>query len=307
MDIVIDSLSRSGTTLLTSILGSTQDAIALRGGFNELLSAFDTRSRWPANCVKTPILEERVTVKHARSRLSKILGQFFSSKSLALDYSFILAFGLHNFQARNQFAKISEAEIERLVDQYSSKEASLRSLDSLYRDIRHVSDCKCFLQRWNNCIAYAPNWIDRENHFWLHIIRDPVEAALSRKKAFGTSLAESLEFEIRYSEKRMRLLESSAFKILYFDDLVNQADVEIAAISKWCGFEFDNLTDRILGTDGLVYRSESTQIEGSDRLAGRVEPFINKQYLKKRSDSDPRLRDSFAKQLANDPILQRYF
>ena len=54
MNVVVDSLSRSGTTLLTSILNTNEEITATRGIFNECLSLTGWDVDWPNGLAKNP-------------------------------------------------------------------------------------------------------------------------------------------------------------------------------------------------------------------------------------------------------------
>ena len=259
MFLVVDSLSRSGTTLLISALGNEKKIIGVRGGFHEQLHGHSIFQNWPDRQIYSQFIKN-LKVVPSKTILQKLKYEFFKNDTLCIEADALLSFGLERFLKRNQFFKLKQQDLSNLILKFKGEINSVADLDMFYENILSISGCDMLAQRWNNAIAYAPAWVARDNHYWLNIIRNPMHSAISRKKAFNTNYFKSLNYEVSYAIKRRKLKQNIKFLQIYYEDLVLAPELCLKKISEWVGLDIKIGLSNLKGTDGKALRSETSNI-----------------------------------------------
>ena len=124
MNVVIDSLSRSGTTLFSSILNTHKDITATRGIFNECLSLTGWDVDWPKGLAKNPFFFEgdvysRKSIKlqlidKLPKKIKKHLILNIRKKNLYIDRDKF--FDLKNYYKHRQNKNINQIELLKLIN-----------------------------------------------------------------------------------------------------------------------------------------------------------------------------------------------
>ena len=138
--LVIDSLARSGTTLLSSLIRSQQSCMTINGLFLEPMSCHEFQNLpWPHGYAQHKI-EARSTLdlNHLKAKSCEKL-----RNSDRLRCGFELNFW--NDILSNDF----------------------KNADEVYNHLANHFKARCFGLRWNQCLFYQPCWMRSENHFGL--------------------------------------------------------------------------------------------------------------------------------------------
>ena len=148
--IVIDSIARSGTTLLSALLRSQEGIISFCPGFNEPLSC-NKMGEWPhgvcrQDFIKTPDLD-----------FNK-----FQHESIAQILDFAQYYGL------------DEAEWKSIILESNNPSEIRKNLENSF------PEAQAFCYRWNQTLCYFNEWINNgPNYLWVSMIRHPLDRAHS--------------------------------------------------------------------------------------------------------------------------------
>lgn len=305
--VVIDSLSRSGTTLLASTLGNAPEVISFRGGSHEHVSCYSKLFRWPDTLI-TSKPAEQVKIVNKSGLVHRLGFDLLNGQTLYLDSNKLLDFTLSKIEARNQFNKLERKLITNLIRKYRSKIHNTDDVDKFYAEILAAANCDILLQRWNNAISYSNVWMKRPRHFWINLIRNPVHSAISRKIAFGTSYRKSLKFELEYAEKRAYFAPHRHFFFTHYEDLLSHPEKFFEKVSLFLEQELNINFGKLSGTDGKPLRSESSNITSQRRKGVKLD-YISKEPLSAYDDhSDLKIvKNLYCQELSQYEELKRYF
>ena len=93
-------------------------------------------------------------------------------------------------------------------------------IDKIYYEILNRTNNKILCFRWNNCIHYFQSWINRENHKWICVIRNPEDRAISYLKSHNISIQKSLNLSTLFAKKTEKILENKNVLFIYYKDLI---------------------------------------------------------------------------------------
>jgi len=298
--VVIDGLSRSGTTLLSSMIHSQNKAMVLRGAFHELL-AYEPRG-WAVRHAMMPILTAGNVAFSSDGIVERMIDNVRGMKKLSGRRLFSQT--MQRLDARNQYNELSKSV---LLDLMKTRQIdSFAALDGLYDDLALILGVQVLGFRWNQGLSWFPVWDRRQNHKWISVIRDPVARAISANKSHGWDLKESLLAAQIYAEKLNILSYSQNLRTVYFEDLISDPRGQLVDLMQFLGAETDELTLELIGQDGAPYRVESSSLidKGMSHLSG--EPFrgFNKNTVNKYRGSSLYTKYSY---LSRYPIYTKYF
>ncbi|MDC0191356.1 sulfotransferase [Rhodospirillales bacterium] len=301
MHIVLDSLSRNGTTLLAAILNSNPNAFCYRGFFHEPLGIPGLHDDWPNRMINSDFMSENTNPKIDIKRL--------------LDVSFQII--VDNFQYQ-RFDKATWKTLLSWAATVSEGHEPQEFIDTLLDLIRrmHGADVACW--RWNNAVFYFHQWVKRPNHKWLQIIRDPVKAAISREIIWGiksdkwdfnnAQLQRSIGWSLRYAMAYEAIKDDPRFLNIYFEDLLaGREGYTLSKVRNFIGTSSNLFGSGLIGQDGKPYRKETSEV--IDRKAGKLTPNIEPELSRKYED-DPRFeryQKAFSRHLRGHNLFSRYF
>lgn len=142
MNLVIDSLSRSGTTLLTSIMNTREEITATRGMFIESLSLVGWDIDWPKGLAKNSKFFDNKINYNIRIKLKLIdkLPRVIKNKILLsfrkneLFFDIDKFFDLKNYYKHNQDQNIDSEELIKFIRE--QKKLNFFHPDNCYEEIK---------------------------------------------------------------------------------------------------------------------------------------------------------------------------
>ncbi|WP_417430136.1 hypothetical protein [Kiloniella sp.] len=303
--LVVDGLARSGTTLINSIINSQTNTIALRGCFHELLSM---GYPWPEGGVLANIhsATDPISFNDNINRCTNSDEKKYYTKT-TISWKQMKEFTLDKIEDLRQYGSLNHQTWLSLLDRDVS---SLSDLDKLYSDICETANVQTLSLRWNQAISYAPIWLNRKNHYWLAVVRNPFHRALSAQKAFSMDMQTSVAMTTAYAKKLETLKNNPNFKIIYYEDILENPHANISNICNWLGNTSAPVIDKeFVNTDGEPHRRESSKLVGTsiDRKTGILCPNISPA-----SKYDPKNEiesydfDKIKKCIENYPVYSRY-
>ena len=265
--VVIDGLARSGTTLLSSLIHSQENSSCYRGVFHEFLAC--DIGIWKKDYALHHLLENDDLVKFKKNTnlFHKIIHkidkqQFFMSYDSLTDKCF------ETINRREHTGTINISEWENLL--MKSEVNSFTDLDKLYQDIAKKDNADVLGFRWNQGLSYINKFLRNENHFWVSIIRNPMDRAISDKKTF----LESYENSIKYTSNYGKLLEKTKnlnnHIIVYYEDLLNNPNEIVKNIYALLNIQLKEVNLDLYHPSGKKYRIETSDLKdkGTDHTVG---------------------------------------
>lgn len=283
--VVIDSLARSGTTLLSAIFRTQRGCSCFTGMFPEgIVSKY---APWAHPMAQHPILppssemlfewQEMIEWVKAKIRTGKNCG------ISAADWNLLLEENCTNYEEVDQF-------YSKLADHMKSNLIAFR---------------------WNQCLSYFHNWTMRKNHSWVTIIRNPLSRSASHFESHNSGWEESLRSTIAYTQHLELLKDEKDMHIIFYEDLIENPKGVISRLFEQIDFPLDEVSlERLNGNDGGDYRSESVEAKrlyGSHKI-GLHYQGIYKNATERFKDSMPiGIQNRYTAQLSEFEMLKRYF
>jgi len=310
MNVVVDSLSRSGTTLLTSILNTNEEITATRGIFNECLSLTGWDVDWPKGLAKNPFFfQDDINIQESiyLKMIDKLPRLIKNNLLINLRKNYFHLdkdkfFDLKGYYKHNQNRNLNEENLIRLINNH--KKFKNFSPDSFYEDIKKAQGSKILCLRWNQSLSYFRIWKKRGNK-WIFVKRDPVSSAISREKIFRINLEESLYWYKNYSNLISNIIGDPNFLIIKIENLNNEN--ELKKIEKFLNLDSNLKIENIKGTDNQPYKAETSDLK--DRLAGELKDRFDIQTLNKYKNEDiyNSYKEKLFKELKSDGLWKEYF
>ncbi len=324
MQIVVDSLSRNGTTILSAILNSNSDSFCYRGCFHEPLALSGYNLKWPDSLINLDLIDKSAEVYQDSKLMSLVRitnkpdGELFKKlyftkrkKTYYLDLSNYIFQSLQKLELNSQFQTLSFEEWKDLINiiLLNDKNKNILSrIDKFLEEVRTRHGVSTACWRWNNAVCYFNQWTKRKNHYWLQITRNPVQAAISRKKIWGISTSRSLEWSIAYSKAFEDIRSSNYFKNIYFEELVDYKNNKILEeLQTFLSLNTPIKRTNLTGQDGLPYRKETSEL--SNRKKGKESGIIENQLVNKYLESPEytQIWNMFKPKLESTKLYERYF
>lgn len=284
--IIIDSVARSGTTLLSALLRSQNGIISFCPGFNELLSC-EKIGEWPHDICRQDF------IKDCELNFNK-----FQDTSFAQILDFAQYYGLNESQWRS------------IIFESSSPSEIRKNLEHTF------PEAQGFCYRWNQALCYFNEWINNgPNYLWLTIIRNPLDRAYSSLEKHGWSLEDSLHNTISFATKLQSVVDNKQFYLLYYEDLVQSPNQEMKNILDFINVENKDINLRnIKGSNGKDFIPQSSEMSGRLKKSDgyiqgkKFDGIYNKQVdrYKKYPDSDIAY-NQFKSALVGFQQYERYF
>ena len=315
MHIVLDGLSRSGTTLLSSILNSADDSVCYRGIFHEGLHNSICK-RWAISHACKPILDKNKRILIVKNKVdfrylsSKYLSSIFKIDIPVIPLDNFFNDAIKKIKSENQTQFIPLDEWENIINKQKhvikSEESFFENLDKILNKVRQRSNAKYAFWRWNNGLFMYNKWVQRKSHLWLMIIRNPIASAISRNKIWGTSFQNSLKMSKSYATYFEKIKNQPNFEYIYFEDLINHTQECFDKISKFTGVQ--NLrSNNLIGQDGEAYRKETSDL-GPNRKKGVECNFIDPKTANKTFNSEEFEKyTKYFSELREYNLYKRYF
>lgn len=263
--VVIDGLARSGSTLLTSLIHSQEGAHAYRGVFHEPLSA--GLGAWKKDYALHPLIDPLdigfVGGNRTRAESRRLPGLRFMVDPHSLREQTLAV-----VKSRHQYDPMNESTWRSLT---LRKPTTFSELDHLYQDVAASSQSEVLAFRWNQGISWISAFLRNRNHYWISIVRHPLNRAISDKIAFKESLTSGLRFGDNYGF----ILSNHPHprhQIVYFEDLIAKPKEVCQEIFSFLGLPRQEINLQLRNQNGEPFRVESSDLGGgANRRQGR--PF----------------------------------
>ena len=325
MQVVVDSLSRNGTTVLSAILNSNADSFCYRGIFHEPLALSGYNTGWPDTLINLNLIDKSTNIykaPHLISVINKITdnsdSKFFKKlyfaaikKTKYIDLTYFISKSLETIKLESQFQTYSFEEWEELINAtllHSKNNDILSRIDNFLEEARSRHEVGTACWRWNNAVCYFHQWTKRKDHYWLQITRNPVQAAISRKKIWGVSTSRSLQWSIAYSNAFENIKSSKYFKNIYFEELLDFSNNKILEeLQLFLSLKTPIERTNLIGQDGLTYRKETSELK--NRKKGKKSGIVEHQQVNKYLESPEytQIWNMFKPKLESTKLYERYF
>jgi len=269
----VDSLARSGTTLMCALIRSQYRCCAFNGAFPE-----------PQAC------------SYGNSVHSRVRAPFQNS----INFDMVRFKKLSN-QTRKDLRFGIPTDIYKKIVYENVKP------DDMYNDICKYLDKDLIAIRWNQGISYIHHWLARPEHYWIAMIRNPMDRACSSRKTHGWSWKDSLLSSIGFIEKLEQVQDK--VHIVYYEDLITNTSIELKKVFDYVGYDPGSLNLNLIGSDGKDYvpQGANNKDKNNDHKIGNPSNEIyNKVVGRHRQEMPSAVKKNF-QMLRTYPLLMRYF
>jgi hypothetical protein len=214
---------------------------------------------------------------------------------------------LTTIENEDQTGELSLEEWKTLT---STSIHSLDELDQFYQTVADELGVDILGFRWNQGISYSKKWLRTDDHYWITIIRNPLDRACSSKKTHSWSWAESLRSTLSYFEHLEAMRDHPRVHILYYEDLVADGVSELKDVYDTLDTSLTDVnTDSLRGQDGEQYRAESADLvdeHGTHKVGEPTNELYTKSINRYEEEMPQSVLKKFRQKLSTVPLLERY-
>ena len=120
-------------------------------------------------------------------------------------------------------------------------------------------------------VSYIEKFLRNDSHYWITIVRHPIDRALSDYRTFNESFENSLKYTTNFAEI-ISTLENEKHCLIYFEDLIQK--VTIAKLFKFLGLNNIDINLELKQQSGLPYKIETSQLSLKGKKHTVGEEFI---------------------------------
>lgn len=301
--VVVDGLARSGTTLLSSVIHSQERSGCYRGMFHELL-ACDIGAWKHDYIMKNIIPANNIGFNNKTNKFARKLKRFFNKYDV--QYDVLISNSLKTLCKREQFSQITGLEWHELLNK---KVNSFNDLDNLYQEIAIEAEVDILAFRWNQGLAYINKFLRNENHYWISIIRNPMDRSLSDLKTFSSDLDKCVLYTEKYGDKLLHTEKLKNHIIIYYEDLLINPNKVINYIYEYLNLNILDINFDLIQQSGEKYKVESSDLIDYGKKHTEGEEFkgfdLNKVGKYKTELSDDYIK-KFENVMKNNHLYSRY-
>jgi hypothetical protein len=303
--VVIDGMARSGTTLLSSLIHSQADSVCYRGVFHEFLAC--DIGEWKKDYALYRQLDnsDKIIFKKRKRKFYKYLSML--TKNLYLQSDRLANQTLKAINKKKQTGKLDLKKWEDVI--YNSKLSSMNDLDSLYQEIARLNDASVFAMRWNQGLPYIRKFLRKDNNYWVSIIRNPMDRAISDYKVFGESYNKALMYTDNYGKILDETKNIKNHILVYFEDLVTNVKQELKRIYNCLSLSPETFNLDLKQQSGEEYRVESSDLiaHGKNHTYGEKFIGLDKSKIGKwKQELNQEYIDKFSYILNKHQVYKRY-
>ena len=294
--IVLDSLARSGTTLISALLRSQERSVSFCPGFNEAIS-YKNAGSWP----------------HGICRRKG----FITDKD-DFDFDDFKKNSLEHIKKFKQFYHLEEKDWESII-------MESKTPLNLYRKIEDVFSKEgknLFFYRWNQCFSFTEKWFSRGDEFkWLTVIRNPLDRACSSFQKHDWKFHDSLLSTIAFAENlnNCLLTKDAPIQFIYYEDLIKKPEKIIRSIYSAIGENLEKINlDKIIGSNGKPFspQSSTTKFDEMGNLRQKKDGYVpfqkfeglsDKQIGRYKKECTELTYKAYKQKLMRFPFYTRYF
>ena len=257
--VVLDSIARSGTTMMSALLRSQERTVAFCPGFNEPL-ACNNIDDWPHGICRQDFMNT------ADIDFDKFQTESFSQ---IVDYA--------------QYYGLKKDEWRSIIFDANTTSEIRQNMEKALPEV----DVFCY--RWNQGLSYFHKWLEHgEDFLWLSMIRHPIDRAVSSFEKHKWGLEDSLRNTLAFIDKIKEVKQNSKFKLIYYESLVSRPEHVMSEVYDFFGVNIEsiNLSD-IKGSNGEdfipqsskmkdVYTKKDGYLTGGDKYSGLYSNHIGR-------------------------------
>ena len=282
--LVIDSIARSGTTLLSAILRSLHGCDTLDGVFVEPFACekFDD-FEWPYDYGNKALLCPSEAPTLSINQLKDNSKAYLHSERL------------NGGKSIEQWNKILDEKHSNVND--------------LHKSIASSYNSQVLGFRWNQQIFYSRIWLERSpNNFWLTIVRNPYDRIYSNMKTHNWPFEYALNVTKNYDESyRILKQKYKNFILINYEDLILRTDDVVRFLTKKLSLpHFRVSANNLLGANYKIYRSQGHRAgkDGKSRIHGEQ---CKEFYTSSMNQGKQFLEDQQIQQISNEIEALEYF
>ena len=232
--IVIDSLARSGTTLLASLMRSQHKSAIFCPGFNESLCVKGLENLvWANGYARHPILP-----KNSDININK-----YKKNSLNLIKKFNQLYG-------------------KPIEDYEKIIKEGKTPTEIITNISNFLNVDILGFRWNQGLLYFNNWMVSPNRYWVTIIRNPLDRAISSHKKHSSPYEDSLKNCIKYTKNLEKIKNNDNFILIYYEDLVKNPEKTLRYIYEKMSVTLPQIeTENIYGSNNKIFIPQRSEMK----------------------------------------------
>lgn len=234
---IIDSLARSGTTLLSALLRSQEEIVTFDGICNEaLVTKQGLGLAWPHEIAREPIIRsDKIFIKEFKYYKEKICEQFETNTRASM--------GLTREEIEFFFTGVEE----------------WGEVDKFYRKLGEKFNASAIGFRWNQCNFYIDQWCNKtyDDHLWITLIRDPRDRLISNSLTHAWAHDDTMETMLKYDQKITEYKDSNKHLIIYYEDLVKEPRRTLKTIFKFLKIKNEvRIPPQLIGSNNQPYRNQ---------------------------------------------------
>ena len=239
--LVIDSIARSGTTLLSSLIRSQKRCVTFDGNFIEPWNIYG-EPNIPLNNGYRSLEHENNSNQNYQSYVKDIIKTFsapFAGERIMMGKTF------------SEWKKILNIEFT--------------NYDLLYDNIAKEFNSDLIGFRWNQNLFYAPRWLSRsKQHYWVVVVRNPLDRTVSNLKTHNWTFNDCVKLSQELDRKFWILKERYPNRLLliYYEDLVSDTKNEMQSFFSKINFQIDQInTENLIGANNQPYRNQGWRVK----------------------------------------------
>lgn len=302
--VVIDGLARSGTTLLSTMINSQKNSLCYRGIFHEFLAC--NIGTWKKDYAlhKLINIDDVISFKRNTNLLHKIIHRIYKNKFFMSYEDFVKA-SLQTMKKRKHTSNLIEWKNLLMNEEINSFSA----IDDLYQTIALNENVDVLGFRWNQGLPYIHKFLRNENHFWISLLRNPMDRAISDKKTFMESYEDAMKYTDNYGKLLKQTQNIKNHIIIYYEDLLADPCSEMRKIYASMGVTLNEINLDLYHPSGEKYRVETSELKdkGMDHTIGEKFNGFDLTKINKYKDSlNTFYIKKFKNLIKNNSLFLRY-
>ena len=297
--VIIDGLARSGTTLMAALLNSQDGCATFKGIFHEPLAC--NLGSWPHDYARYRLVPstEKVTVVQETNSIDN---------GLTLSWNRLKEQTLNAIERRQQTGSLS---LEQWVDFLALNPTSLDQLDLLYQNLAQKLDAAVLGFRWNQGLSLVHNWLRNKEHYWIALVRNPLDRACSSIKTHQVSWEDSLLNSVKYYSMLTQVMHHPRVHVIYYEDLIVHAASLMSQLLEWLEIPVGIIQlEELVTQEGKPYRNESAdqiQVHGTHKVGEAFDGIYTKAANRYLVEMPADVVEHYRHHLGAIPVLHRYF
>lgn len=252
---IINGLARGGTNLAANLLAAqsgwhvSDAAVAEISCIDQFLPK-DFKNRYPKKIEKNDVDNiVNVDIERFKTRCISTLVQ-----NICPTYQSIKS--NYHLDMQSYFGISAEKWGQYLVE--ISQVKKLNDLDEVYQHFSEIVGCGVLAHRTTAMTSYAHSFLSRSsNHYWIEIVRDPFDRAVSSRKGHAQCLTQSI-LQSKWQLEQIRKIEHNNFILVKYEDICKDPEQVVQAICNRVGVSLKEFNPSPLTPDMSCFYGNSS-------------------------------------------------